>query len=139
VAAISIPYGFRNVQLAQLIAAENGGVVLEQHPAGFVTVEASPRLRITREMAREAYGREVSDATWRSLPVKRRGIIATLSSSEIELQDDVLETGYLVQLPADLCQQAEAVAQARGQALRDLVIAALRRELAEKAESPSVG
>jgi len=139
VAAISIPYGFRNVQLAQLIAAENGGVVLEQHPAGFVTVEASPRLRMTREMAREAYGREVSDATWRSLPVRRRGVIATLSSTEIELQDDVLETGYLVQLPADLCQQAEAVAQARGQALRDLVVAALRRELAEASERAPAG
>lgn len=138
-AAISIPYGFRNVQLAQLIAAENGGVVLEQHPAGFVTVEASPRLRMTREMAREAYGREVSDATWRSLPVRRRGVIATLSSTEIELQDDVLETGYLVQLPADLCQQAEAVAQARGQALRDLVVAALRRELAEASERAPAG
>ena len=129
-AAISIPYGFRNVQLAELIAAENGGVVLEQHPAGFVTVEASPRLRVTRAMMREAFGREVSDATWRSLPAKRRGVIATLSDAEIEVQDDVLESGYLVQLPAELCREAEVVAQRRGQTLRDLVVGALRRELA---------
>ncbi len=129
-ACISIPYGFRNVQLAQLIAAANGGVVLEQHPAGFVTVEASPRLRITREMAREAYGREVSDATWRSLPVKRRGIVATLTDDEIELQDDTLENGYLVQLPRELCRQAEAVARARGQTLSDFIAAAVRDELA---------
>jgi len=129
VAAISIPYGFRNVQLAQRIAEENGGVVLEQHPAGFVTVEASPRLRITRQMAREAFGRDVSDVTWRGLPAKRRGVIATLSDAEIELQDDVLEAGYLVQLPADVCRQAEALAQGRGQTLRDFVVAALQREL----------
>ena len=130
-ASISIPYGYRNVELAQLVAAENGGVVLEQHPAGFVTVEASPRLHITRAMVHKAYGREVSEAVWRSLVVRRRGVIATLTSAEVELQDDVLETGYLVHLPPDLCLQAEALAQARGQTLRDLVVAALRREVDE--------
>lgn len=128
-AAISIPYGFRNVQLAQRIAAENGGVALEQHPAGFVTVEASPRLRITRAMAREAFGRDIADATWRGLAAVRRGVIAVLTDAEIEIQDDLLEMGYLLQLPAALGRRAEAAASARGTTLRDYVVAALERAL----------
>lgn len=130
-ASISIPYGYRNVKLAERVAAANHGVALEQHPAGFVTVEASPRLRITREMVREAYGRDVTDATWRGLATTRRGVIALLSDSEIEIQDDVLAAGFLVNLPSDLCREAEALAVGRGQSLRDFVVDLLRRELGQ--------
>lgn len=129
-AAISIPYGFRNVQLAELVAAENGGVVLEQHPAGFVTIEASPRLLIRRETVRRAFGAEVADAAWRSLPARRRGVIATLSSDEIELQDDVLAAGYLLHLPSDLCREAETLAKSSSLTLRDFVIEAIRDKMA---------
>ena len=128
-ASISFPYGFRNVQLAERLAAANRGVVLEQHPAGFVTVEATPAVRVSRSLVAEAYGQAVSDATWRSLAARRHGLIALLTDSEFVVQDDVLEAGYLISLPADLVREAEAKARERGTTLQDLVVGAVRREL----------
>ena len=129
-ASVSLPYGSRNVRLAERLAAANDGAVLEQHPAGYVTVEASPCLRVSRALVEEAFGKAVSDFTWRSLAVRRNGLVAMLTDAEILIQDDLLETGYLVPLPADLAYEAEAWARERGSTLQDLVIGAVRRELA---------
>ena len=132
-ASISLPYGFRNVQLAECLAAANKGVVLEQHPAGFVTVEASPCLRVTRATVALAFGQQVSDQTWRGLAGRRRGFVATLTDSELVLQDNLLDTGYLISLPADLMREAESRAHERGSTLQELVIEAVRRELGGEA------
>jgi hypothetical protein len=129
-ASISLPYGFRNVQLAERLAAANNGVVLEQHPAGYVTVEASPDLRVTRALVAEVYGQAPSDASWRGLATRRHGLIAMLTDSEFLVRDGVLETGYLVSLPAEMVRAAEAKARERGSTLQELVIDAVRRAIA---------
>ncbi len=128
-ASISLPYGFRNVQLAEQLAAANKGVVLQHHPAGFVTVEASPSLRVSRATVAQAFGQPVSDQTWRALAGRHHGLVATLTDSELVIQDNLLETGYLISLPAELVREAEARARERGSTLQELVVAAVRREL----------
>ncbi len=128
-ASISLPYGFRNVQLAESLAAANKGVVLQHHPAGFVTVEASPIPRVSRAVVAQAFGQPVSDQTWRGLAGRHHGVVATLTDSELVIQDNLLETGYLISLPADLMHEAEVRARERGSTLQELVVAAVRREL----------
>ena len=129
-ASISLPYGFRNVQLAEHLAAANKGVVLQHHPAGFVTVEASPSLRVSRATVAQAFGQPVSDQTWRGLASRHHGILATLTDSELVLQDNLLETGYMILLPSDLMREAETRARERGSTLQELVVEAVRREIA---------
>lgn len=128
-ASISLPYGFRNVQLAESLAATNKGVALQHHPAGFVTVEASPCLRVSRAAVAQAFGQPVSDQTWRGLAARRHGFVSMLTDSELVVQDSLLEAGYLMCLPSELGREAEARARERGSTLQDLVIAAVRREL----------
>ncbi|MBI2940654.1 MAG: hypothetical protein HYY04_09480 [Chloroflexi bacterium] len=134
-ARVSMAYGLRNVLLAEQIAQENGGLALEQHPPGFVSVEASPRLRITREMVQRALGRELSDQSWRNLFTNRRGVLTSFTDQEIVIDDDPVQTGYALHMPTPLFQQIEAAAARANLSVRDLILLAVQRYLGENPAS----
>ena len=135
-ARVSMAYGLRNVMLAERIAQENQGLVLEQHPPGFVSVEASPRLRITRAMVAQALGREISDQVWRSLFTNRHGILTVFTDQEIVVDDDPVQTGYVLHIPTPLFHQIEAAAGRANVSVRDFILLAIQHYLAAH---PSTG
>lgn len=132
-ARVSMAYGLRNVMLAEQIARENKGIVLEQHPPGFVSVEASPRLRITRELVQHALGRAISDQLWSSLFTNRHGVLTSYTQQEIVVDDDPVQTGYVLHIPTPLFQQIEAAAGRAKLSVRDFIILAMQRYLTEQA------
>lgn len=132
-ARVSMAYGLRNVMLAEQIAQANKGIVLQQHPPGFVSVEASPRLRITRELVQQTLGRDISDQAWGSLFTNRHGVLTSYTQQEIIVDDGPVQTGYALHIPTPLFQQIEAAAGRANLSVDDFIILAVQSYLLERA------
>lgn len=75
-----------NVLIAAAIAHYNEGYFRQNDPEGRITVEADGRLRIEREMIRNALGRPCSDEVWQALAQSPRGSVVEQTDRVIVIE-----------------------------------------------------